>query len=47
MFLQKSSRGGREEPMDSFLAGLIGGLTIFGNDNAVVQQVSQQVGFHC
>ena len=39
MYLQKQSRGGREEPMDSFLAGLIGGCYIFGNDSAVVQQV--------
>ena len=39
MYLQKQSRGGREEPTDSFLAGLIGGGYIFGNDSAVVQQV--------
>ena len=39
MYLQKSSHGGREDPMDSFFAGLVGGCYIFGNDNAVVQQV--------
>ena len=39
MYLQKSSRGGREDRMDSFLAGLVGGCYIFGNDSAVVQQV--------
>jgi peroxisomal membrane protein 4 len=39
MYLQQSSRGGREERLDSFLAGLVGGCYIFGNDSAVVQQV--------
>lgn len=39
MYLQKSSRGGRENRMDSFFAGLVGGCYIFGNDSAVVQQV--------
>ena len=42
MYLQKSSRGGREDRMDSFLAGLVGGCYIFGNDSAVVQQVLPQ-----
>lgn len=32
-------RGGREEGLDSFFAGLVGGYYIFGNDSAVVQQV--------
>ena len=40
MYLQKTSRGGREEPLDSFFAGLVGGCYIFGNDSAVVQQVA-------
>lgn len=39
MYLQQSSRGGREERLDSFIAGLVGGCYIFGNDSAVVQQV--------
>ena len=39
MYIQKSARGGREEELDSFFAGLIGGCYIFGNDSAVVQQV--------
>jgi len=39
MYVQKSARGGREEELDSFFAGLIGGCYIFGNDSAVVQQV--------
>lgn len=39
MYIQKSAHGGREERLDSFFAGLVGGCYIFGNDNAVVQQV--------
>jgi hypothetical protein len=39
MYLQSSMRGGREEGLDSFFAGLVGGCYIFGNDSAVVQQV--------
>jgi peroxisomal membrane protein 4 len=39
MYLQSSMRGGREEGLDSFYAGLVGGYYIFGNDSAVVQQV--------
>jgi peroxisomal membrane protein 4 len=39
MYLQKVSREGREDRMDSFWAGLVGGCYIFGNDSAVVQQV--------
>jgi peroxisomal membrane protein 4 len=30
---------GREDHFHSFIAGLIGGYTIFGTDNAVNQQV--------
>jgi len=49
MYIQKSARGGREEQLDSFFAGLIGGCYIFGNDSAVVQQVPvpfiRNVGF--
>lgn len=39
MYLQKASRDGHEERLDSFFAGLVGGYYIFGNDSAVVQQV--------
>jgi peroxisomal membrane protein 4 len=39
MYAQKMSRGGREEKIDPFVAGLVGGCYIFGNDSAVVQQV--------
>jgi hypothetical protein len=39
MYVQKMSRGGREEKTDPFVAGLAGGCYIFGNDSAVVQQV--------
>lgn len=39
MYLQKASRGGREERLDPFVAGLVGGYYMFGNDSAVVQQV--------
>ena len=39
MYIQKTSRGGREDHLDSFFAGLVGGCYIFGNDSAVVQQV--------
>ena len=40
MYLQRTSRGGREDRLDSFFAGLVGGCYIFGNDSPVVQQVS-------
>ena len=46
MYLQKYSRGGTEDRMDSFLAGLVGGCYIFGNDSAVVQQVPSQIPRH-
>jgi len=39
MYLQKTSRGGREERLDPLVSGLVGGYYIFGNDSAVVQQV--------
>ena len=39
MYLQKRSRGGREERLDPLVSGLVGGYYIFGNDSAVVQQV--------
>ena len=42
MYLQKTSRGGGEERLDPFVAGLVGGCYIFGNDSAVVQQVCSQ-----
>ena len=40
MYLQKQSQGGVEHGLDSFFAGLVGGYWVFGNDSAVVQQVS-------
>jgi peroxisomal membrane protein 4 len=45
MYAQKMSRGGREEKIDPFVAGLVGGCYIFGNDSAVVQQVPTYLPF--
>jgi peroxisomal membrane protein 4 len=45
MYAQKMSRGGREEKIDPFVAGLVGGGYIFGNDSAVVQQVPTYLPF--
>lgn len=44
MYIQRSAHGGREERLDSFFAGLVGGCYIFGNDSAVVQQVLLHLG---
>lgn len=39
LLLQKTLNGGKERKMDTFIAGLIGGWTTFGERNAVNEQV--------
>jgi peroxisomal membrane protein 4 len=37
---RKLGNGGKERSMDTFIAGLVGGWFVFGNRNAVNEQVS-------
>jgi peroxisomal membrane protein 4 len=37
--LQKKINGGKERNVDTFIAGLIGGYIVFGERNAVNEQV--------
>ena len=39
LLLQKKVNGGKERSSDTFLAGLIGGYVVFGERNAVNEQV--------
>ncbi|CAG8697879.1 11316_t:CDS:2, partial [Dentiscutata heterogama] len=43
MYLQKKINGGMEQNGHSFIAGLIGGYIVFGDNNRVNQQVKRQV----
>ena len=39
LLLQKKLNGGKERNIDTFVAGLIGGYIVFGERNAVNEQV--------
>ena len=39
LLVQKKINGGKERSMDTFIAGLIGGYVVFGERNAVNEQV--------
>jgi peroxisomal membrane protein 4 len=39
MLLQKRVNGGKERNADTFIAGLIGGYTVFGDRTAINEQV--------
>ena len=39
LLLAKKSNGGKERDIDTFIAGLIGGYVVFGERNAVNEQV--------
>jgi hypothetical protein len=41
LLLQKKINGGKERNIDTFVAGLIGGYIVFGDRNAVNEQVHQ------
>jgi hypothetical protein len=40
LLLQRKANGGKERNADTFVAGLIGGYLVFGNRNAVNEQVT-------
>ena len=40
LLLQKKINGGKERNIDTFVAGLIGGYIVFGERNAVNEQVN-------
>jgi hypothetical protein len=40
LLIQRKARGGKQTPLDSWFAGLIGGYYMFGNQSAVNEQVS-------
>ena len=44
LLVQKKMNGGKERSFDTFIAGLIGGYVVFGDRNAVNEQVSS---LHC
>jgi len=39
LLIQKQSNGGKERDIDTFIAGLVGGYFVFGERNAVNEQV--------
>lgn len=39
MLIQKRANGGKERRFDSFFAGLVGGYVVFGDRNAINEQV--------
>lgn len=39
MLLQKKANGGKERKYDTFIAGLLGGYIVFGERNAINEQV--------
>jgi len=39
LFIQKRANGGKERSLDTFIAGLIGGYVVFGDRNAVNEQI--------
>lgn len=39
LLLQKKTNGGKERNIDTFIAGLLGGYVVFGERNAVNEQV--------
>lgn len=40
VLLQKKANGGKEKSADTFIAGLIGGYTVFGDRTAINEQAS-------
>lgn len=40
MLLQRKLNGGKERSADTFMAGLLGGYLVFGERNAINEQVS-------
>ena len=45
LLLQKTLAGGKQRGFDTFFAGLIGGWCVFGERNAVNEQVSEVIKF--
>ncbi|KAI0067837.1 hypothetical protein BV25DRAFT_1819283 [Artomyces pyxidatus] len=39
LLLQKKTNGGKERPYDTFIAGLLGGYIVFGERNAINEQI--------
>jgi peroxisomal membrane protein 4 len=39
MLIQKRANGGKERRFDPFFAGLVGGYVVFGDRNAINEQV--------
>jgi len=39
LLIQKRANGGKERRFDTFFAGLVGGYVVFGDRNAVNEQV--------
>lgn len=45
LLMQKKFNGGKERTTDTFIAGLIGGYIVFGDRNAINEQVGRLAGF--
>ena len=45
LLLQKKTNKGKERSLDTFIAGLIGGYVVFGERNAVNEQVRLMLGY--
>jgi peroxisomal membrane protein 4 len=41
LLLQKRANGGKERSWDTFIAGMLGGYVVFGERNAINEQVTQ------
>ena len=43
MFIQKKLNGGKHADIHTFIAGLLGGYFVFGENNAINQQVTYYI----
>ena len=45
LLIQKKANGGKERSFDTFFAGLVGGYVVFGDRNAINEQVRSHFPF--